>query len=167
MTYSIREASAGDRPAILAVVRAAFGDGEEEVRLVENVWARPEYLPDLELVAERDGVIIGHVLLHTGYVEGRPVAALAPLCVHPKEQRKGIGTGLMNESITRANSQGHPLIVLLGHPEVYERLRFKPARGVGIITDIKLRPGPDPFLVLPLDKYDPSIRGMFRYCWDQ
>ena len=167
MIYSIRQATSRDRPAILTVVRAAFGDGEEEVRLVENVWAGPEYLPDLELVAERDGAIIGHVLLHTGYIEGRPGAALAPLCVHPKEQGKGIGTGLMKEAITRTNSQGHPLIVLLGHPEFYERLGFKPARGFGIKTDIKLRPGPDPFLALPLENYDPSIRGLFRYCWDQ
>lgn len=166
MTYSIRKATAGDRAAILALVREAFGDGEDEVRLVENVWARPEYLPDLELVAERDRAIIGHVLLHTGYVEGRPVAALAPLCVHPKEQARGIGTGLMTEAIIRTNSQGHPLIVLLGHPDFYERLGFKPARGFGIKTDIKLRPGPDPFLALPLESYDPSIRGMFRYCWD-
>ncbi|MBW3589460.1 MAG: N-acetyltransferase [Actinobacteria bacterium] len=166
MNYSIRQATAGDRPSILSVVRAAFSDGEEEVRLVENVWARPEYLADLELVAERDGAIIGHVLLHRGYVEDRSVAALAPLCVHPKEQGKGIGTGLLNEAITRTNSQGHPLIVLLGHPEFYERLGFKPASGLGINTDIKLRPGPDPFLALPLEDYDPSIRGMFRYCWD-
>lgn len=166
MTYRIRRATAGDRAAILIVVRAAFDDGEEEVRLVENIWARPEYLPDLELVAERDAAIIGHVLLHSGYVEGKPVAALAPLCVHPEEQRQGIGTGLMNEAITRTKSQGHPLIVLLGHPEFYERLGFKPARELGIKTDIKLRPGPDPFLALPLENYDPMIRGMFRYCWD-
>ncbi len=37
----VRAASPGDRPAILALVARAFDGGEEEVALVERIWAFP------------------------------------------------------------------------------------------------------------------------------
>lgn len=161
----VRRRTPEDRLAVLDVVRAAFG-GDEEVRLVERVWAAPEYLPELDLVAEIDEKVVGHVLHSTGYVEGRPVVALAPLAVLPEHQGKGVGTALMEEALRRADDGRHPLIVLLGHPSFYVRFGFGPARRLGIETDMQLIPGPDPFLARRLSAYDPSYRGMFRYCWD-
>ena len=162
----IRTATLDDRPAILDVVRAAFGR-EDEVALVERIWTLDEYVPDLDLVALVDGTVVGHVLHSTGYVGEHRLLGLAPLAVHPDHQRDGIGTTLLREAIARANAAGHTAIVLLGHPDYYARVGFRPARELGIASAIDLPSDPDPFMALPLDAYDPAIRGTFRYAWDE
>src|SRR5467141_2133504 len=122
----IRTATPADRSAIREAVRAAFGE-DGPVELVERVWQSPEYLPDLDLVAEENGTVVGHVLHHTGYVVDRSparggladrwaVVALTPLAVAPDHQRRGVGGSLVREGIARANAAGHPLIQVLGHP---------------------------------------------------
>jgi len=172
----IRTAMAGDRSAIRAVVRAAFDD-DGPVDLIERVWAAAEYLPDLDLVAEEGGAVVGHVLHHTGYVVDRSparggladrfaVVALTPLAVAPDQQRRGIGTALVREGIARANAAGHPVIQVLGHPDYYPRFGFVGARSIGITPNIPLSTEPDPFMALRLDAYDESIKGEFRYCWE-
>src|SRR5215211_7552251 len=77
---SVRTARSTDRERVLTIVREAFDqdrDPREEVELVEQVWSLPAYLPDLELVAEREGKVVGHVLHSRGDLDGRAVAALA------------------------------------------------------------------------------------------
>src|SRR3569623_1685897 len=55
----IRYARAADRPAIDAVITAAFGRADE-ARLVERLRADDDAM--FELVAEQDGVVVGHIL---------------------------------------------------------------------------------------------------------
>lgn len=164
-TITLRTAEPEDRPAILEVVRAAF-DNDEEVELVQSIWAAPEYLADLEIVAEHEGRILGHVLHSTGYIGTHQLVALAPLAVHPDHQLRGIGSALMKEAIARADREGHPAIVLLGNPAFYGRFGFEPARSLGIHTDMDIPAEPDPFLARPLTHYSPDIRGAFRYAWE-
>jgi putative acetyltransferase len=169
MPLVIRTATVEDRDAIRAVERAAFGR-DEEVGLVERVWALPEYLPALELVAEDGGEVIGHVLHSLGCVEGdsarHELVALAPLAVAPSHQRTGVGTALMHDAIARADAARYPAIVLLGHHTYYPRFGFVPARSVGIEPNIELPTDPDPFMIRLLDAWDASMKGVFSYCWD-
>jgi len=170
MLLTVRTATRDDRDAIRAVERAAFGR-DDEVELVERVWALPEYLPALEFVAEDGGDLVGHVLHSIGYVEGdasrHELVALAPLAVAPSHQRTGVGTALMNEAIERADAARYPAIVLLGHHAYYPRFGFVPARSAGIEPNIELPTDPDPFMVRLLGAWDERIRGVFRYCWDR
>jgi predicted N-acetyltransferase YhbS len=161
----IRTATFDDRSAIRDLVLAASGD-PGDVELVEKIWAASEYLPRLDIVAELDGAVVGHVLHSIGYVGDREVAALAPLMVAPNHQRQGLGTSLMHEAIARANAARHPAIVLTGHASYYPRFGFVPARSVGIEPGIDLPTDPDPFMVRLLDAWDASITGVFRYCWE-
>ena len=57
----IRPARDEDTAALLGVERAAFG-GESEADLVAALLADPSALPLINLVAEDDGEIVGHVL---------------------------------------------------------------------------------------------------------
>ncbi|MHB1787802.1 MAG: GNAT family N-acetyltransferase [Acidimicrobiales bacterium] len=160
----VRPAQPADRESILAVVRAAFGS-EEEVDLVRGVWASSGYLSDLELLAESDGKVVGHVLHSVGMVGPHRLAALAPLAVAPAHQRQGVGSALVRESIRRAEWAGWPMIVLLGHPEYYPRFGFEPAMGLGLTYQD--RPGPFPaFQARRLAGYDLGIRGRFQYVWE-
>lgn len=161
----IREARVDDRPAIEALVRAAF-EQEEEVELVRWIWASDAYLPELELVAEEDGAIVGHVLHSLGDLEGTRVAGLAPLAVTPARQCEGIGGALLEEAIARADAAGYPLIALLGHPTYYPRFGFEPGVALGIEPVVQLR-DPAPFMVRRLSGYEPGLRGRFRYAWER
>ena len=146
---------------MLDVVAAAFGRADE-ARLVERVWASGEYLPSLDLVAEDEGAIVGHVLHSRGEVDGRAVAALGPLSVTPERQRQGVGTALMDEALGRADRAGYPLVALLGHPTYYPRFGFVPAATLGIEPSFPVLVD-GAFMARPLSAYDPSFTGQLRY----
>lgn len=129
---SIRPERSSDRPQIAAVVTAAFGRSAEadlidRIRHSDRAW--------LSFLAERDGRIVGHILLSEVNLVGelvRSVWALAPLAVHPDYQRQGIGTALVAAASTQASATDYPLIVVLGHADFYARCGFAEAAAFGI-----------------------------------
>jgi putative acetyltransferase len=156
---SLRAEEAVDRRAIAEVTAAAFGK-EREARLVEAIRASDGFVPELSLVAEQAGEIVGHAMLSYVGVESssRRLLALAPMSVAPQRQLTGIGTALARESLRRAEERREPLVLVLGHPTYYPRFGFRPAAELG------LRP-PDPsipseaFMAISLGAYDPTLRG--------
>jgi putative acetyltransferase len=161
----IRGTDDTDRPTVLDVVRAAFG-GEEEVELVQQIWAMPAHLPDLDLIAVERGDVVGHVLCSRAHVGDREVVALAPLCARPDRQRAGVGRALLTEVIGRADAAREPLIGLLGHPSYYPRFGFERARSIGIDTPWPMDDD-TPFMVKRLAAYEPTLQGRFRYAWQE
>lgn len=166
--WLLRSARVEDRTQILDVVRAAFGvdgrDGGEEVDIVRRTWARSGSLPDLELVAVEAGRVIGHALGGRGELGGEHVVAVAPLCVAPARQARGVGSALMTELLTRADERGWPLAVVLGDPGYYGRVGFRPASVYGVSYP-PAGDGPH-FQLCPLSSYDPALTGSVRYCWE-
>ena len=89
----VRAERAADNDAVAAVVEAAFGS-PDEARLVEGFRASAGYVPELALVAEEDGEVVGHVMFTvTELVDGTRILMLSPLAVRPDRQRTGIGVG--------------------------------------------------------------------------
>jgi predicted N-acetyltransferase YhbS/RimJ/RimL family protein N-acetyltransferase len=130
-TPSLRTERAGDEAAIHAVVAAAFPT-DAEARLVDALRADPDaWLPDLSVVAERDGDVVGHVLVSQVHLGDLPVLGLAPLAVHPDHQRGGVGAALVHEALARAEVAGGPLVVVLGDPAYYGRFGFVLAPTLG------------------------------------
>src|SRR3990172_4376890 len=76
----IREENESDYAAIAEVVEAAFGR-PNEARLVELIRASDAYVPELSLVAEVDGAVVGHVMF--SYVTLRAEEELRVLCMAP------------------------------------------------------------------------------------
>ena len=128
---TIRPESQADHAAVAAVHRAAFGK-DDEMQIVERTRALPEHLPELSLVADLGGRVVGHVLLSRARLAGGAVLALGPIGVLPDFQRQGIGDALMREGIERARAGGERLIILLGHPAYYPRFGFVRASTLGI-----------------------------------
>lgn len=130
--FIIRPATPGDRAAIHAVEERAFGQ-PDEANLVERLVADGDAV--LELVAERDGEILGHVLFsRLRVVTGEwstPAVSLAPLAVDPAHQRSGIGTELVREGHLRLMAQGESLSVVLGDPAYYRRFGYDHDRAAG------------------------------------
>ncbi|NBB17348.1 GNAT family N-acetyltransferase [Caulobacter sp. SLTY] len=121
----IRPAVAEDHAAIDAVVAAAFAQ-REEAELVSALRADGDAL--LELVAEEDGAVVGHILFSPlGTDNGRKLAALAPLSVQPGRQKDGLGTALMQEGHRRLAAMGTEAVIVLGHPAYYPRVGYSAA----------------------------------------
>jgi putative acetyltransferase len=158
----IRFETPADYEAVHRVVADAFGR-ENEARLVDRLRETPGYVPELALVAEEDGNVVGHVMIT--YVslddDARGLLCLAPLAVTPPRQKDGIGGALLRESAARADALGAPLIVLVGHPAYYPRFGYEPARPLGLEPPEGTHDAA--FMALRLSKYDPAVRG--RVAW--
>ena len=129
---TIRVEEPTDVRAIADVLADAF-DGVAEMTLVERLRTehREEYGPSL--VAEIDGVVVGHALLTSVTVvaaddEARALFALAPVAVLRTCQRLGIGSNLVNAALVLADRP----VVVLGDREWYTRFGFEPATRWGI-----------------------------------
>jgi putative acetyltransferase len=159
-----------DEPAILDVVRDAFGAGDrdptEEVDIVRETWNRRSGPQLLELVAEEDGVVVGHVLAAMGDLDGHAMPAVAPLGVVSHRQRDGVGTALMAHLLDEASARGWSLLLLLGDPGYYGRFGFVPAAAYGIHY-APVGPGSPHFLAHNSRTPATEVpRGEFRYCWE-
>jgi putative acetyltransferase len=139
----VREASAADLEAVLAVERAAFGR-DDEAELVRRLLSDPSARPLLSLVALVGRRPVGHILFtRASLVEPpRPVAAalLAPLAVMPDSQRRGVGASLIGEGLRRLGARGVELVFVLGYPEYYGRHGFRPAGRLGLDAPFPIAP---------------------------
>ncbi|MDQ0709851.1 putative acetyltransferase [Arthrobacter woluwensis] len=177
MPLLIRPETPEDFSAIRTLTAAAFRgaphaappvDGTSdpgEAALVE--WLREDsgYVPELALVAEEDGVVVGHIMTTRGTLDGDgappvPALGLGPLSVLPAAQRRGVGAVLLAATVDAAVLLGEPLIALLGAPGYYGRHGWVAAARHGIGS-------PDPawgdyFQVRLLPAYDGEV-GTFRY----
>ena len=122
---SIRTATARDREAIRLVEEHAFGQ-KMEAGLVDALVDSGDTV--LELVAEEEGQVVGHILFSRLYVEhgGKRFAAvaLAPLAVEPSFHGAGIGGALIREAHVRLKQAGEKLSIVLGEPAYYGRFGY-------------------------------------------
>lgn len=125
----VRPETPGDGPAIADLHTRAFTNRVAEAVIVALHRQRAAFDPELSLVAERDGQIVGHALFspRTIYLFGKPVAAvnLAPIGVDPACQRTGIGSALMEEGHRIAVAKGYSMSFLLGHASYYPRFGYR------------------------------------------
>lgn len=145
---TVRPETAEDIRAIDVVHISAFG-GEAEARLVSALRESTTYNRELSQVAELSGRIVGHVLLTRVPLrkegEEKHVLALGPMSVVPSQSHRGIGSELINASITLAKDKGYGAIVVLGHPEYYKRFGFIPARDLRVSCNL---PAPEDALTV-------------------
>jgi len=129
MNISIRSETSADIPAIEAVTVAAFATaphaGGYEQHIV-NALRRAGKL-SLSLVAELNGVVIGHVALSPVAISDGSLGwfGLGPISVLPEYQRRGMGSQLMHAALRILRERGAAGCVLLGDPAYYHRFGFQ------------------------------------------
>lgn len=137
----VRAEAPEDVKAIDVVNLSAF-QGEAEARLVSAIRKSADFIPDLSLVAELNGRIVGHLLLSKvklqSTADSRPVLALGPMSVVPSQSHRGIGSILIQAAISRARDMRYTAIVVAGQPEYYERFDFKPASTWKLSSNLRL-----------------------------
>jgi len=152
----IREETPTDRGAIRALNATAFMT-DAEARLVDAL--REHGRLSLSIVAVEDEVVVGHIAFSPISITRTDASVLSgiglgPMAVARSRQGCGIGTRLVRTGLERLRVAGHPLCVVLGHPEFYSRFGFERASQFGIYWE---RKAPDEhFFALEL------IRGALR-----
>lgn len=99
----------------------------------------PAFVPELDLVAERDGRIVGNVVSLRAVLHGDDgtvceVLSLGPISVLPECQRQGIGGRLISRTRELARELGFRALLLCGDPDYYLYQGFVPAEMLGIRT---------------------------------
>ncbi len=164
----IRRETAADHHAVDTIHRGAFahpdldhGEPPVEVALCQNLRTDDGFIPELSLVAERAGIVVGHVITTRGSIAESPSLGLGPIGIDPTLQRSGIGSALMRASIGAADALGEQVILLLGSTDWYPRFGFVPAHTIGVISPDAV--WGDHFQALPLSCWDGTLAGYFRY----
>lgn len=119
----------------VAFLTAKVSDGDEQ-DFVRELRAGAGYLPELALVAEQGGELIGQVMLTQTRLEQesgarQTVLLLAPLAVRLENRCQGVGARLVEEALHRALALGWRSVFLCGDPAYYGRFGFKAAIGYG------------------------------------
>lgn len=132
----IRKEEPKDYERIYSVVKTAFdcaehADGNEQ-DLVNALRAGEAFIPELSLVAEMDGKIVGHIMVTKATINEETVLALAPLSVLPEYQRQGIGTALIKEGHNLAAELGYAYAIVLGSEHYYPKAGYLPAQNFEI-----------------------------------
>lgn|SRR5690606_11040745 len=137
---TIRTEEPSDYSVVFTVIEKSFANVEHsdhrEQFLVERLRKSTAFVPELALVAEVDGEIIGYILLTKIQIkserESTTSLALAPVAVLPTYQGKGVGGQLIEAAHERAKGLGFAAVVLLGHEDYYPRFGYKSAKAYGI-----------------------------------
>jgi putative acetyltransferase len=148
------------------VVAAAF---EEEGPVIVDLLAALDAsrMTQLSLVAEADGVVVGHVQLNRSWLDAREalvdVLVLSPLSVEPGHQGHGIGTLLVRAAVDAAAQAGSPAVFLEGSPDYYGTRGFERASLRGFTRPSVRIPEPA-FQVAVLDAHEEWMTGALVYC---
>ena len=100
---------------------------DAEANLVDLLRSKTDCI---SLVAESDGLIVGHILFSptsSNEIDGISIAGLAPMAVLPNKQRNGVGSLLIKQGIDECVNKGYDAIVVLGHSEYYPKFGFVPS----------------------------------------
>lgn len=139
--FIVRQITEADYATVYKLIQTAFEtaehrDGDEQDFAV-NLRNGDNYIPELDLVAEKDGELIGHIMFTETYVaqpDGSKYKTLlvAPLSVLLEYRSCGVGSALMKEGLRIAQTMGYQSAFLIGDPNYYQRFGYKLTHLYGI-----------------------------------
>lgn len=171
MNIVIRNETEKDYRAVEELTREAFWNlyvpGCNEHYLVHQMRNHPDFIKDLDFVAEYNGKIIGNIMYTKAWLMGEngqeiEIVSFGPLSVLPEYQRKGVGSSLINHTTKVLREKGAKGIVIYGDPHNYCKHGFKN----GIDLNISDMNGENPSGMLALELEDHAFAGQkwkFRY----
>ena len=137
----IRLEQPGDYREVENLTRESFWNvyrpGCTEHFVLNQYRNNPDFIPELDLVMEEDGMIIGHVMfskaeLHLDDGTIRPSWTFGPISIHPDYKRKGYGLKLLNCALEKARDMGIGFLCMEGNIGFYRHAGFDLASKLGI-----------------------------------
>lgn len=134
--FLIRDERPADIPAITKLTIAAFATlevSDQTEQHVINALRRAGALT-ISLVAVVEGRVVGHIAFSPVTISDGTADwyGLGPVSVIPELQRKGIGTMLIKEGLSRLQTLGARGCCLVGHPDYYPRFGFVNVPDLGV-----------------------------------
>lgn len=153
----IRIETPADCAATENLTREAFWNiyrpGCTEHYVLHSFRSKADFVPELSLVMELDGRLIGHVMYAQSEIhadDGRiiPVMTFGPLSIAPEYKRQGYGTILLRESMRRAKLLGAGALAIEGDIGFYGKSGFVVARTKGIYYSAEPRDAEVPYFLI-------------------
>lgn len=136
----IRQENKNDFKEVFNLIEKAFkteqfSDHKEQF-LVQRLRNSKAFIPELSIVAEIKGKVVGYILVTKLKIKNElnefDSLALAPVSVLPEFQNRGIGGKLIIKAHEIAKDLGYKSIILLGHENYYPRFGYEQADKYGI-----------------------------------
>ena len=137
----IRREMPTDYAAVEHLTREAFWNvyrpGCLEHYVVHVLRLDPDFVPELDLVMERDRELIGHVLYMRSKIVADdgleiPMMTFGPISIRPDLQRQGLGKYLLDYSMELARHLGAGALCIEGNIDFYGKSGFVVAGTKGI-----------------------------------
>lgn len=134
MEIKIRLEQEQDYLTVEELARDAFWNlytpGCDEHYLCHILRKNPDFIKELDFIAEVDNKIVGSIMYSKSFLIGEnqekvETVSFGPICVHPDYQRKGIGTALIEKTKQIVKSKNIPAIIIYGDPHNYCKHGFK------------------------------------------
>jgi putative acetyltransferase len=164
MNYVIRKEESTDYRTVEEITKKAFWNihtpGCNEHYLVHKMRSHPDFVPELDYVIEKDGIIIGNIMYAKSRLVGntekeKTILTFGPVSIHPECQRKGFGKALIEYTFTKAIELKYSCIVIFGNPSNYVNLGFKSCSKY----DVAISEGIYPTALLVKELVEGSLRG--------
>ena len=137
----IRRETEDDYRAVENLVREAFWNvyrpGCLEHFVIHRLRDDPAFVPELDLVMEKDGELIGQNMFMRAVIradDGReiPILTMGPIGIAPTLKRQGYGKRLLDESLRRAAALGFGALCFEGNIGFYGKSGFTYASNFGL-----------------------------------
>ena len=141
MAITIRRETEKDYRVVEELVRESFWNvyrpGCYEHYVLHQLRDDPAFVPELDLVMEKDGQLIGQNMFMRAQIQaddGRriPIWCMGPICIVPEYKRQGYGKMLLDYSLEKAAEQGCPALCFEGNIDFYGKSGFTYAKEYGI-----------------------------------
>ena len=139
--YTIRLEKEEEYREVENLVRESFWNvyrpGCLEHYVLHQLRKDPDFVPELDLVMEADGRLIGQNMFMRAEIcadDGRsvPIMTMGPICITPELKRQGYGKILLNASLEKAAALGCGALCFEGNIDFYGKSGFKYASEYGI-----------------------------------
>ena len=139
--YTIRLEEKEDRRAVETLVRESFWNvyrpGCSEHWVIHVLRDDPAFVPELDVVMEEDGRLIGQNMFMRTVIEADdgsivPVLTMGPIGITPDLKRQGYGKALLDYSLEKAAAMGFGAVLFEGNIDFYSKCGFDYARKFGI-----------------------------------
>lgn len=125
------------------LVRNAFWNvyrpGAFEHYIVHELRNDESFIKNLAYVIEDNGEIVGHINYSTGFIESEneksDAVVLGPIAIRNDHQNKGLGTKLIEYTLSLAEKEDIPYIFVVGDENYYQRFGFISASEYGLYLE--------------------------------
>ena len=130
-----------DYREVEVLTREAFWNvyrpGCTEHFVLNQFRSNPDFIPELDLVMDEDGKIMGHIMFSKAELvldDGTrcPSWTFGPISIHPDYKRKGYGLKLLNYTLNKAREMGIGFLCMEGNIDFYKHAGFGLASKMGI-----------------------------------